>query len=258
MPCACCFRMFTGRASTSYRFWVLRPPIMWKGPGKALFGARAGSEERKASYNAKNDTAIPACGTPPKPVSQNTTPAQRTPPAVVASAQFSMPENASTRTAAKQPGMFSPPRSAPQEQAAAPPTPPATAAAAGAAAPAATHKQQWQLTPAETKRAEHKASLMRFKLNTPPPASVENTGIYSDRTSNRKYSVGCAPAHATAHPHLALHPWLSPRSLTACAAAPTRRVCTVRVISTAAQYCRAQLVAGPTGVRRSRPSEEGQ
>jgi len=43
------------------------------------------------------------------------------------------------------------------------------------------------MTAAEVKRAEAKAASLRFKLNTPPKAAVDVTGIYTDRSYNRKH-----------------------------------------------------------------------
>lgn len=50
-------------------------------------------------------------------------------------------------------------------------------------------KQPRELTPAQKKREKQKADALRFKLNTPPTAQVEVTGIYTDRSHNRKYAV---------------------------------------------------------------------
>ena len=57
-------------------------------------------------------------------------------------------------------------------------------------------------TPDALRRAEAKAASLRFKLNTPPKATVEVTGIYTDRSHNRKYGVRQRHALLLAPPHV--------------------------------------------------------
>ena len=46
----------------------------------------------------------------------------------------------------------------------------------------------------DAKLAKHKADTIKFMLSTPPPATVEVTGIYTDRTHGAKVSTDL-PSH---------------------------------------------------------------